>query len=154
MKNMMITAFALALLVPASQGLADGHEHSKKSIKLLEDSAAALSSSNPDLSSRLKEYSARESRERESSESEQGEKNESQDIRMLREAAEALKTTRPDLSKWLKRYASQEEREERGELRERSAPSGGQERSRGETQPETRPDAAPQQQQGAPGGGY
>lgn len=114
-----LALFAAALLLPATQAFADGgRELSKKEIKLLKESSAALSSSNPDLSKRLSEYALKESNEKEENENEQAETSEKQDIKMLNDAAAALKDSRPDLSKGLKKYASKEEREQKEESEE------------------------------------
>jgi len=108
---------AAALLLPATQALADG-EHSKKEIKLLNDSAAALTSSNPDLSNQLRDFASKESGETEENESEQAETSGKEDIKMLRSAADALEKSRPDLCKGLNNYAKKEEREMRVESKE------------------------------------
>lgn len=114
-----IALFAVALLLPAAQAFADGgREHGKKEIKLLNDSAAALSSTHPDLSKRLKQYASKESGEKEENESEQAETSAKDDINMLRESADALEKSRPDLCKGLNQYAKKEERERREDSEE------------------------------------
>lgn len=115
--------FVAALLLPAAQAFAGG-EHSKKEIKLLKDSAAALSSSNPDLSNQLTKYASKEAGEKEETESEQAETSDKQDLKMLRDAASALKESHPDLSKGLRKYASKEEREESEDQEGSGAPYG------------------------------
>ena len=126
---------AAALLLPAAQALADGGEHSKKEIKLLKDSAAALSSTNPDLSKRLKTYASKEAGEKEETKGQEAETSDKDDINMLKEASSALKTSRPDLSKGLQKFAAKEEREEAKESDEQPMRSGGHEAPQQPVQP-------------------
>lgn len=118
--NKTLAVLVISALLPAAQAFADKGEHSKKDIKLLNDSSAALASINPGLSEKLQKYASKESTEMESREAEKaeagkGEKSEKKDIKMLRDAAKALKPSRPDLAKGLDRYAAKEQKEQREE---------------------------------------
>jgi hypothetical protein len=110
-RTSLIAAFVLALA-----GTSFAKEHSRKDIKLLDDSAAALSSINPDLSSRLKDYASRESAET-SEASEPGEAGES--------AKQAESQDRRET-------ATQEQRET-GTQEQRETAEVGQERSAGDS---------------------
>src|SRR5438046_697977 len=85
-------------------------DHSAKELKVLNDSATALSSVNPDLSGRLSQFAQKESTEKESDE--RVEAGHSGDVQLLTQAADALNGARPDLAKGLRRYAGKESREE------------------------------------------
>ena len=118
MKPNAIATLVVAMILPVAQALADGGEHSKKEMKLLKDSAAALQTSNPALAGKLKSYATKEAGEKEETESKEAETDEKQDVQMLRDSAAALKTTRPDLAKGLRRYAEKEEKERHEESEE------------------------------------
>jgi len=94
--------------------------HSAKELKMLNDSAAALSSSNPDLSLRLTDFAKKESTEKNGDE--MREAGHSDDVQLLKQAADALRKSHPDLARDLRRYAAREEREEHGNapMRKRS----------------------------------
>jgi hypothetical protein len=123
---MKITSIVALVAVAVMPALAAHMEHGKKEIKLLKDSAAALSSISPDLSGRLKEYAAKETEETEKSEAARSESSAKDDIKLLKDSAAALKSTRPDLAKGLKKFADKESREAKRESseKERPAPMG------------------------------
>lgn len=101
--------FALAaVLALAALPAFAGHEHSRKEIRLLNDSAAALQSTHPELSSKLKSYASIEKGESDRSVTDRPE-----DIQMLRDCAAALESKKPSLARDLRRLASKEEGERR-----------------------------------------
>jgi hypothetical protein len=118
MKTRLATAvlFGALCALPAT-GFAHGKGMmGKKHVKLLNDSAAALSTSNPDLSSRLKEMaskegSAKEGKAKVSKAAQESAADEDRDVQTLKDAASALKTSRPDLAKGLEKFSKMEARE-------------------------------------------
>jgi hypothetical protein len=118
--RLLLTGIAFAALSawPAGSAYAAEREHGRSEIKLLKDSAKALAPINADLSTRLKQYAAKESGETEAAESEKTEANESSEIQLLKESASALEGSRPDLAKRLKKYADKEARERKKESSE------------------------------------
>ncbi len=108
MKTRLATAalFGALCVLPAT-GFAHG-KMGKKNVKVISDSAAALATSNPDLSSRLKELASREGAAKEKSDAAT---DEDEDVQTLKDAAQALKTKRPDLAKGLERCAKMEAKE-------------------------------------------
>lgn len=138
MKPMITTLLALSLL-SVSQAFAARMEHSKKDIKLLNDSAAALASVDPDLSGRLTKYADKEAGEKAEAVKAESKMTMKDDAKLLKDAAAALKASRPDLSKGLDRYAAKESREHRRMSAEPKA-----------TAPETQPQNAQPTQTPAP----
>jgi hypothetical protein len=111
MKTRLATAVLFgALCVLPATGFAHG-KMGKKHMKVISDSAAALSTSNPDLSSRLKELASREGAAKESKEARVSAADEEKDVQTLRDAAAALKVSRPDLAKGLEKCAAMEQKE-------------------------------------------
>lgn len=86
---------------------------SAKQLKLLNDSATALSSSNPDLSQRLTQFAQKESTEKPGNEVAEGPQ--SGDVPLLQQSAEALQASRPDLAQGLRQYADEESKAEHGQ---------------------------------------
>jgi len=128
---------ALTTLLPLSQAFA----HSRKDAELLDDSSAALATSHPDLSQRLKRFAVREIGEKESAGRIEMEP-QSEDVQLLKNCAAALRPSRPELSKGLEGLAAREEHERRQER------SSSRERSRRLREP------IPSQTQPIPGMGY
>ncbi len=119
-------AVAVTVLALGLAAYAGAAEHSKKDIKMLNHAAAALQSTNPDLSARLKQYAVKESGEKEEGGRESSEMGQSQDdIQMLRDSAAALETSNPRLSKDLQKFADKEAREHKGTQTESQRPSSG-----------------------------
>lgn len=109
--TMIRYAMAAALALAASPAFA-GQEHSRKEIRLINDSAAALQSTHPELSSKLKGYAAQEK-----GESDRVETDRPEDIQMLRDSAAALESVKPSLARGLRRLASKEETEHHGPVK-------------------------------------
>jgi hypothetical protein len=82
-------------------------QHSKSDIQMLNDSAAALADTKPDLSAGLKSIAARESGESEQTGKETAGVQQ-QDIKVLQDSADALQGTKPDLSDGLRKFADDE----------------------------------------------
>ena len=112
MKPMIVALLALSLL-PVSHAFAGQMEHNKKEIKLLNDSAAALASVNPDPSDRLTQYASKEAGEKTEAVKAESKTLMKDDLKLVKDAAAALRASRPDLSKGLDRYAVKESREHR-----------------------------------------
>ena len=106
MKTAIMLALVAALSAPA---MAHG-KHMKKDIKLLNDSAAALESTNPDLSSKLKDLAVREEAVKETK-TEESVGQDQADVQIIKDSANALRGSRPDLAKGLDRFAIKESRE-------------------------------------------
>jgi hypothetical protein len=124
----LIPIVALALALAPSHALARGAEHGKRDIKLLNDAAAALSASHPDLSTRLKDYALREAGETEESGAGAAGARD-KDVQLLKDSAAALDSSDQKLAKGLKKFARKESREARMKPAERpatpqSAPEG------------------------------
>ncbi len=107
MKTTMTTAALLAGLLTAGPAWAWTAKHMQKEVKLLNDSATALESSNPDLSSKLKDMAGRESAAAQSNVKESSSQDQA-DAAILKDSANALRQSRPDLAKGLDRYAAKE----------------------------------------------
>lgn len=110
MKTLTLVTLTALVLAPFSQVGATGM-HGKKKIQMLNDSAAALSSINPDLSGRLKSYADKEASETKESEMSETKATRAQDAQLLSESANALEASRPDLAKKLKKCAAKENKE-------------------------------------------
>jgi hypothetical protein len=106
--NKITTTNAFLALVLASAGLAQAHGHGKQDIKLMREAAAALETTSPDLSARLKDCADGATKKGTPSMTEQAELREAD---LFRDSAAALKDSRPDLSKRLNRVADKEIRE-------------------------------------------
>lgn len=106
MKMPVFVALVTGLLFPAS-AFADG-KHSKEEMKLLNDSAAALSGIDADLSARVKEMASHEKREKKGLE--KSAEARAAYVQSLRDAAAALRATRADLAERLEKFAEKKER--------------------------------------------
>lgn len=148
MKPATFLAFAAMLALPMTSAFGAGMHH-KKDVKVINDAATALQSSNPDLSSRLQALATRESSAKESSESASQQKD---DIQLLHDSSNALQATRPDLAKRLNRIADEESREMKGvkPMHRNQGQMGGQQTPSGsqQQQEQSAPQAAPQGSQG------
>ena len=99
-----------------------GHE---AKIKLLQDSAAALQKSNPDLAKGLEDYAAKEAKESQDWKAQHDAK-----TKLLKDSAAALQKSNPDLAKGLdemtefKKKSEMNEKEEAGETVEPKSEQG------------------------------
>ncbi|GEM_PF-2306206 len=87
-------------------------EHSKEEIQSLQDAAAALKISNPDLSDQLGKYADKEGGEKgEAEEKEEGGENQEKNMKLLQDSAKALEASNPQLAGTLTKYADKEAEE-------------------------------------------
>lgn len=137
----MTTLLAAAALALTSAVPAFAHGMSKKDVKIINDSAAALQSMDADLSSRLSALASRE----QSVSSKETAAVDSQDAQTLRDGAAKLRDSRPDLSKGLDRIAKKESREHKRGVKSRNdMPAGSNPAQRNPSGTQT-PPAQPQQ---------
>ena len=114
LKFMLLGMFFACLVVPM---LFAKDMHGQKKIKLLNDAATALQSSNPDLAAKLTAYANEEANEKDEGKKEmegvaEADKKTQQveHIKLLRDAAEALKATKPKLAARLTKMANRHEK--------------------------------------------
>lgn len=113
MKLITVVTLAALTLMPAAPSFATG----KNEIKVLNESAAALTTIDPVLAARLKKFAAKESGEREEkagSLRRDSAKTDAQEAQLLKDSAAALRPSRPDLAKKLERYSKEEKVESKG----------------------------------------
>lgn len=110
-----LMVFALSVSFSAVSFAHEGHNEAAF-VKLLQDSAGALQTSNPALSSDLSKFANEEANEKEGKE-EPKEKNTPEraarraaHLKLLRDSADALQASRPDLAKELTETADHKEK--------------------------------------------
>ncbi|HTL48976.1 MAG TPA: hypothetical protein VL688_13020 [Verrucomicrobiae bacterium] len=105
----MTVIFFLMLVFFGWPAVSYAHDHTAQEIQTLKDGAAALQSTNPELSGRLKEFANAEANERgEEEEDEEADQN----VALLNDAAAALQGSNTQLAEALKAYAAKESQEE------------------------------------------
>lgn len=110
----------LSSLSFAEEGCKQGKmmNHDAK-VKLLQDSAAALQKSNPDLAKGLSDYADKEAKEMQDWKTKHETK-----MKLLQDAAAALEKSNPDLAKGLQGMCEKSEKEEVGEKVEPKSEQG------------------------------
>ena len=132
--GLAVTGFMVLL---SSASFADEGHHGKDKIKLLNDSAAALMKSNPDLAASLTKYATEEAAEKEEkgkdkkelegAQEEQMKARRAEHMKLFKDSAAALEKSNPDLAKHMstmadhmaKRMAKKEEKEDKEEADEK-----------------------------------
>ena len=134
--GLVVTGFMVLL---SSASFADEGHHGKDKIKLLNDSAAALAKSNPDLAASLTKYAneeaakkqekGKEKKELEGAQEDQMKARRAEHMKLFKDSAAALEKSNPDLAKRMTKMADhmakrmenkegKEDKEEAGEKEE------------------------------------
>ncbi len=126
------TVALLSGVSSAEMGAGARKDHHQAQIKLLQDSAAALQTSNPELGTKLSAWAADEMNEKEDKGHEEmegkTEKKSNEDhqsrLKLLRDSAIALQTSHPDLATGLTNQANRMEKRMKKDAREDSKERG------------------------------
>ncbi len=116
----------------AEMGSGAGKAHHQAQVKLLQDSAAALQTSNPDLAKKLSAWATDEMNEKEEKGHEEmegkAEKKSDEEhqarLKLLKDSAAALQASHPDLAKDLTKKANKMEKAVKKDAREDSKERG------------------------------
>lgn len=112
LKLFWTSALVATLVFLGGSAVSFADEHGKEEIQSLQDAAAALKISNPDLSDRLGKYADKEAGEKgEAEEKGEGGENREANMKLLQDSAKALEASNPQLAGALTKYAAKEAEE-------------------------------------------